>query len=64
MSEKGGLRNDLIEGVRRTLFDPSDDGVLVWPENPDGWTVEKLDQADRAPSSGAATCTSRPVALA
>lgn len=46
--ENCGLRDYLITGVRRTLFDPPDDGVLVWTENPDGWTVEELDWANPA----------------
>ena len=45
--DDGGLRDYLIEGVRRTLFDPPDDALLVWPENPDGWTVEEAQPLSR-----------------
>jgi len=34
----------LLEGARRTLFEP--EAPLVWPENDDGWTVEYLEWAD------------------
>jgi muramoyltetrapeptide carboxypeptidase LdcA involved in peptidoglycan recycling len=40
-AENGGLHDYLVEGVRRTLFEP--DAPYVWPENRDGWTVEHLD---------------------
>lgn len=32
--------------MRQVLFDPPDDGLLVWAENLDGWTAEELDWAD------------------
>jgi muramoyltetrapeptide carboxypeptidase LdcA involved in peptidoglycan recycling len=38
--ENGGLHDYLVEGVRRTLFEP--EAQLEWPENRDGWTVEHL----------------------
>jgi len=44
--ENAGLHDYLVEGVRRTLFDPV--APLVWPENREGWTVEELDWADPA----------------
>lgn len=42
--ENAGLHDYLVEGVRRTLFEP--ESPLEWPENRDGWTVEFLDWAD------------------
>jgi muramoyltetrapeptide carboxypeptidase LdcA involved in peptidoglycan recycling len=42
--ENAGLHGYLLEGVRRTLFEP--EPVLEWPENRDGWTVEHLDWED------------------
>jgi muramoyltetrapeptide carboxypeptidase LdcA involved in peptidoglycan recycling len=44
--ENGGLHDYLVEGVRRTLFEP--EAPLEWPENRDGWTVEHLDWSDPA----------------
>jgi muramoyltetrapeptide carboxypeptidase LdcA involved in peptidoglycan recycling len=44
--ENAGLHDYLIQGVRRTLFDPV--APLEWPENRDGWTVEHLDWTDPA----------------
>jgi muramoyltetrapeptide carboxypeptidase LdcA involved in peptidoglycan recycling len=44
--ETGGLMPYLREGVRRTIFEP--EAPLDWPENRDGWTVERLDWADPA----------------
>ncbi len=44
--ENGGLHDYLVEGVRRTLFEP--EVPLVWPANRAGWTVELLDWADPA----------------
>ncbi len=44
--ENAGLHDYLVEGVRRTLFEPV--VPLLWPENRDGWTVEQLDWADPA----------------
>jgi muramoyltetrapeptide carboxypeptidase LdcA involved in peptidoglycan recycling len=44
--ENAGLHDYLLEGVRRTLFDPV--APLEWPENRDGWTVEHLDWSDPA----------------
>ncbi|HSJ28671.1 MAG TPA: S66 peptidase family protein [Acidimicrobiia bacterium] len=43
-AENGGLHHYLVEGVRRTLFDPTDE--TLWPPNEDGWTVEFSDWAD------------------
>ncbi|MFA9447068.1 LD-carboxypeptidase [Egicoccus sp. AB-alg6-2] len=43
-AENGGLHRYLVDGVRRTLFEP--EAQLVWPENDDGWTVEHLDWGD------------------
>jgi muramoyltetrapeptide carboxypeptidase LdcA involved in peptidoglycan recycling len=51
-AENGGLHRYLAEGVRRTLFATED---VVWPENPDGWTVEFLDWADPANQQQART---------
>jgi muramoyltetrapeptide carboxypeptidase LdcA involved in peptidoglycan recycling len=45
-AENQGPHDYLVEGVRRTLFEP--ETPLVWPENRDGWTVEFLDWADPA----------------
>lgn len=44
--ENAGLHPYLVEGVRRTLFEP--EAPLTWPENRDGWTVEHLEWADPA----------------
>lgn len=44
--ENAGLHDYLVEGVRRTLFEPEDQ--LRWPQNHHGWTVEQLDWADPA----------------
>lgn len=44
--ENAGLHDYLVEGVRRTLFEPV--APLVWPENRNGWTVEQLDWGDPA----------------
>lgn len=44
--ENAGLHDYLVEGVRRTVFEPV--APLPWPENHDGWTVELLDWADPA----------------
>lgn len=44
--ENAGLHDYLVEGVRRTLFEPV--APLVWPENRNGWTVEQLDWSDPA----------------
>ncbi len=44
--ENAGLHDDLLEGVKRTLFEPA--ARLEWPENRDGWTVELLDWSDPA----------------
>lgn len=44
--ENAGLHDYLVDGVRRTLFEP--EAPLVWPENAAGWTVELLDWADPA----------------
>lgn len=45
-AENGGLHDYLVEGVRRTLFEP--DAPYRWPENRGGWTVEHLDWSDPA----------------
>jgi muramoyltetrapeptide carboxypeptidase LdcA involved in peptidoglycan recycling len=45
-AENAGLHDYLVEGVRRTLFEPT--ASLEWPENRDGWTVEFLDWSDPA----------------
>jgi muramoyltetrapeptide carboxypeptidase LdcA involved in peptidoglycan recycling len=42
--ENAGLLPYMVQGVRRTLFEP--EAPLVWPENRDGWTVGFLDWAD------------------
>ncbi|HEX6843798.1 MAG TPA: S66 peptidase family protein [Actinomycetota bacterium] len=44
--ESGGLFPYMVDGVRRTLFEPEE--PLDWPPNDDGWTVQHLDWADRA----------------
>jgi muramoyltetrapeptide carboxypeptidase LdcA involved in peptidoglycan recycling len=44
--ENAGLHDYLVDGVRRTLFDPV--APLVWPENRAGWTVERSDWSDPA----------------
>lgn len=44
--ENAGLHAYLVDGVRRTLFEP--EAPLTWPENREGWTVEHLDWADPA----------------
>ena len=44
--ENAGLFPYMVEGVRRTLFEPEE--LLEWPENDDGWTVEHLDWGDPA----------------
>lgn len=44
--ENAGLHDYLVEGVRRTLFEPV--APLVWPQNREGWTVEHVDWADPA----------------
>jgi muramoyltetrapeptide carboxypeptidase LdcA involved in peptidoglycan recycling len=44
LGENTGPFPYLLDGVRRTLFEP--EHPLVWPENRDGWTVEHLDWAD------------------
>ncbi len=44
--ENAGLHDYLVEGVRRTLFEPAT--PLEWPENRDGWTVAHLDWSDPA----------------
>jgi muramoyltetrapeptide carboxypeptidase LdcA involved in peptidoglycan recycling len=44
--ENDGLHGYLVEGVRRTLFEP--ESTLEWRENREGWTVEHLDWADPA----------------
>ena len=44
--ENAGLHDYLVDGVRRTLFEPA--APLEWPENRDGWTVELLDWSDPA----------------
>jgi len=41
--ENQGLHDYMVEGVRRTLFEP--EAHLVWPPNREGWTVEHLDWA-------------------
>lgn len=43
-AENVGLHDYLVEGVRRTLFEP--EAPLAWPQNHEGWTVELLDWAD------------------
>lgn len=55
-AENGGPHDYLLEGVRRTLFEP--EPTLVWPENRDGWTVEHLDWAD--PSNQSRVRSRRP----
>lgn len=42
--ENAGLHDYLVDGVRRTLFEPV--APLVWPENRAGWTVEQLDWSE------------------
>ncbi|TVP65344.1 MAG: LD-carboxypeptidase [Nitriliruptor sp.] len=44
--ENAGLHGYLVDGVRRTLFDPV--APLNWPENREGWTVEQPDWSDPA----------------
>jgi muramoyltetrapeptide carboxypeptidase LdcA involved in peptidoglycan recycling len=43
-AENGGPFPYMIEGVRRALFTPEE--PLRWPENTNGWTVERLDWSD------------------
>jgi muramoyltetrapeptide carboxypeptidase LdcA involved in peptidoglycan recycling len=45
-AENAGLHDYLVEGVRRTLFEPV--APLVWPEHRDGWTSQLLDWSDPA----------------
>ena len=42
--ENAGLHDYLVDGVRRTLFDPV--APRTWLENRDGWTVEQPDWTD------------------
>lgn len=42
--ENAGLHKYLVDGVRRTIFEPTI--PLEWPENREGWTVEMLDWSD------------------
>lgn len=44
--ENAGLHDYLVDGVRRTLFDPV--APLEWPVNRAGWTVELSDWSDPA----------------
>ncbi len=44
--ENAGLHDYLVDGVRRTLFDPV--APLEWSENRAGWTVERYDWSDPA----------------
>lgn len=44
--ESGGMHDYLVDGVRRMLFTRGAPGP--WPPNPDGWTVEFQDWADRS----------------
>lgn len=44
--ENAGLHRYLVDGIRRTLFEPV--APLEWPANTDGWTVEDLAWADPA----------------
>jgi len=46
LGENAGLHDYLVDGVRRTLFEPEDQ--LRWPENRHGWTAVQLDWADPA----------------
>ncbi|MFA9428781.1 S66 peptidase family protein [Egicoccus sp. AB-alg2] len=45
-AENAGLHDYLVDGIRRTLFEPT--APLQWPENRGGWTVEQRDWADPA----------------
>lgn len=46
LAENRGLHAYLVDGIRRTLFEPT--APLEWVPNRDGWTVEHRDWSDPA----------------
>lgn len=52
-AENTGLPDYLVEGVRRTVFEPDPPGT--WEPNTDGWTVEHLDWSEPEHQSRART---------